>query len=83
VSSPNDEAAVILVGDAVHCFPPDLGEGVNSGLEDVLELDKSLKEHASLGEAAEAYGRERGIEVRLLAILLSHVYLYTRTQPRY
>jgi 2-polyprenyl-6-methoxyphenol hydroxylase-like FAD-dependent oxidoreductase len=30
------QAAVILVGDAVHTFPPDLGEGVNSGLEDVM-----------------------------------------------
>ena len=31
---------VVLVGDALHSFPPDLGQGVNSGLEDVLELNK-------------------------------------------
>lgn len=34
--SRDSQAAVILVGDAVHTFPPDLGEGVNSGLEDVM-----------------------------------------------
>lgn len=36
VVSKDLQAAVILIGDAVHTFPPDLGEGVNSGLEDVL-----------------------------------------------
>ena len=33
---------VILMGDALHSFPPDLGQGVNSGLEDVVELDRAL-----------------------------------------
>lgn len=36
VVSRDAQAAVILVGDALHTFPPDLGEGVNSGLEDVV-----------------------------------------------
>jgi kynurenine 3-monooxygenase len=26
---------VMLVGDALHCFPPDLGQGVNAGMVDV------------------------------------------------
>lgn len=34
------ETAVVLVGDAMHHFPPDVGQGVNSALEDVMELGK-------------------------------------------
>ncbi|KAL3903323.1 MAG: hypothetical protein SGILL_010488, partial [Bacillariaceae sp.] len=63
VASPDAKAAVVLVGDAVHCFPPDLGEGVNSGLEDVLALDQALEEHPdSVGEMARSFAKERGPE---------------------
>jgi 2-polyprenyl-6-methoxyphenol hydroxylase-like FAD-dependent oxidoreductase len=63
VASPDSKAAVVLVGDAVHCFPPDLGEGVNSGLEDVLALDRALDEHSdSVGDMARAYAKERSPE---------------------
>ena len=34
---------VALVGDAVHAFPPDIGQGVNAGLMDVVCLDRALK----------------------------------------
>ncbi|KAI8471204.1 MAG: hypothetical protein J3K34DRAFT_520699 [Monoraphidium minutum] len=34
--------AAVLLGDALHCFPPDLGQGVNSALLDVLALDAAL-----------------------------------------
>lgn len=33
---------VLLIGDSLHAFPPDLGQGVNSGLEDVFELNNAL-----------------------------------------
>ena len=35
-------SGVVLVGDAVHCFPPDIGQGVNSALEDVCVLYEAL-----------------------------------------
>ena len=47
--SNNLQAAVILVGDAVHTFPPDLGEGVNSGLEDVLVSSVVICLRAAIG----------------------------------
>jgi len=34
---------VALVGDAIHAFPPDIGQGVNSGLADVVALDRALR----------------------------------------
>jgi kynurenine 3-monooxygenase len=64
ISSPTQEAGVVLVGDSVHTFPPDLGEGVNSGLEDVVVLDKCLKKHDTVGEAIAEYASMRGPEVR-------------------
>ncbi len=41
--STNKKSAVVLVGDALHAFPPDCGQGVNSGLADVVQLGKSLE----------------------------------------
>jgi 2-polyprenyl-6-methoxyphenol hydroxylase-like FAD-dependent oxidoreductase len=35
-------AGVVLLGDAIHCFPPDIGQGVNSALEDVYVLNEAL-----------------------------------------
>lgn len=40
----NSTAGVVLLGDAIHCFPPDLGQGVNSALEDVCVLNQALSE---------------------------------------
>lgn len=71
VTSPSSagegEAAVLLVGDAAHCFPPDLGEGVNSGLEDVLALDQALTDHPnSVGDMARQYASERSPESKAI-----------------
>jgi 2-polyprenyl-6-methoxyphenol hydroxylase-like FAD-dependent oxidoreductase len=37
--------SVLLLGDAVRCFPPDIGQGVNSALEDVFVLHQVLAEN--------------------------------------
>jgi 2-polyprenyl-6-methoxyphenol hydroxylase-like FAD-dependent oxidoreductase len=66
-SSGKEEAAVLLVGDAAHCFPPDLGEGVNSGLEDVLALDQALTDHPnSVSDMARQYATERKPESKAI-----------------
>ena len=33
---------VALVGDAIHAFPPNVSQGVNAGLMDVVCLDRAL-----------------------------------------
>jgi kynurenine 3-monooxygenase len=35
---------IVLLGDAIHCFPPDIGQGVNSALEDVCILNEALSQ---------------------------------------
>lgn len=65
VASPTGEAAVIIMGDAAHTFPPDLGEGVNSGLEDVFALDEALSQNEKIGDMAMAYATKRKPEVRV------------------
>lgn len=41
------------MGDAVHAFPPDLGQGINAGLMDVVCLDRALSglENVETGKA--------------------------------
>ena len=35
-------AGICLVGDAIHAFPPDIGQGVNAALADVMHLARAL-----------------------------------------
>jgi kynurenine 3-monooxygenase len=44
----------VLLGDAAHVFPPDLGQGVNSALEDVFVLHQSIMAAAAGEEKAAA-----------------------------
>lgn len=44
VVAPNESAGVVLVGDACHAFPPDIGQGINAGLQDVVALDLALQD---------------------------------------
>jgi 2-polyprenyl-6-methoxyphenol hydroxylase-like FAD-dependent oxidoreductase len=73
----NDGAGVVLVGDALHAFPPDLGQGVNVALCDVMMLGKSFEKAAAapkstnsfVSEALKSYQDENGPETRALISL--------------
>ncbi|MEP3226465.1 MAG: NAD(P)/FAD-dependent oxidoreductase [Parasphingorhabdus sp.] len=50
----------LLIGDAAHAFPPDLGLGVNSALEDLFVLDGIMSEDKSnLSEACVKFQKVR------------------------
>jgi len=73
---------VVLVGDAMHAYPPDIGQGVNSGLLDVVALDRALRgvdivtgqepndtsssSHPDLSTALRTYEKNRIPEVKAL-----------------
>jgi len=75
-------AGVVLIGDALHAFPPDLGQGVNSALNDAMVLGKCFEDAALddtsstsksggakksfVSEALESYQKENGPETRSL-----------------
>ncbi|NJL62514.1 MAG: FAD-dependent monooxygenase [Methylacidiphilales bacterium] len=43
-AAPEKLIGIALLGDAVHCFPPDIGQGVNSALQDVYLLNEALSQ---------------------------------------
>ncbi|SIN64174.1 2-polyprenyl-6-methoxyphenol hydroxylase [Parasphingorhabdus marina DSM 22363] len=50
----------LLIGDAAHAFPPDLGLGVNSALEDLFVLDDILASAGgNLEEVCHTYEKQR------------------------
>jgi 2-polyprenyl-6-methoxyphenol hydroxylase-like FAD-dependent oxidoreductase len=76
LSSLDRRSGVALVGDAIHSFPPDIGQGINAGLADVIALDKALQtanfpsckktlnsDHSLLGDALHKYECDRLKEV--------------------
>ncbi|CAM9879159.1 unnamed protein product, partial [Hapterophycus canaliculatus] len=82
----SDGAAVAvgaaLVGDSIHAFPPDLGQGVNSALEDVVVLERALE---SCGDRVEAalpeYERTRAADSKALVRLCQLGYPWQYKQP--
>ena len=71
------ETNFVLIGDAAHSFPPDLGLGVNSALEDMYLFGKSLEASPSnVEQAATQYQKERLPESRALVRLVRKVFPY-------
>ena len=70
-------ARAFLVGDAIHAFPPDLGQGVNAALEDVAALGAAL---APGGGGVAAYDAERAPAAEALARLVQCGFPYQYDQ---
>lgn len=72
---------VVLIGDAAHAFPPDLGMGVNSAFEDLEVFASALREHGNdLGAAAAHYESIRLPQSAALARLVQRVHPYQYNQ---
>ena len=70
------QQGIALVGDSAHAFPPDLGQGVNSGLEDVVALYDVLQEgKGDFSKALPAYEERRAPEARALCSLMQFGYV--------
>lgn len=80
-------AGVLLLGDAIHCFPPDIGQGVNAALEDVVVLNDSLcQSQDNLAQALPQYETARSPDVeavtRLAQIAAPWQYNQNRLRSR-
>lgn len=69
----------LLLGDAAHAFPPDLGLGVNTALEDVFILNQYLDEAGDdPGAAGQAFdaaqARERAALIKLVQSVAPYQY---------
>ena len=74
-------ASVVLLGDAIHCFPPDIGQGVNSALEDVFVLHEALsKSNSNLSVALPLYESWRFPDVKALIRLAQIAYPWQYNQ---
>jgi len=93
LSSNDGHSGVVLVGDALHSYPPDIGQGVNSGLCDVVELGKSLEsvnlsidredfsKKQTLGDALKKFEVNRMKETKALIRLARFGAPYQYNQP--
>jgi 2-polyprenyl-6-methoxyphenol hydroxylase-like FAD-dependent oxidoreductase len=62
---------VLLLGDAIHCFPPDLAQGVNAALQDVVVLSEAMAQCGDdVAAAARAYEERRLADAQALPRLL-------------
>ena len=76
----------VLVGDAAHAMPPNLGQGANSALVDVAVLFDELRRAADLPGALDAYQRRRQRAVARVARMseqLGRIAEYTNPAMRW
>ncbi|MEH2392507.1 MAG: NAD(P)/FAD-dependent oxidoreductase [Nostoc sp.] len=77
----NQGTAVILLGDATHCFPPDIGQGVNSALEDIYQIHGILAAtEDNLSQALPRYQSLRQPDIKALIRLAQISYPWQYNQ---
>lgn len=64
---------LIFIGDSAHSTSPQLGQGANMALLDVMALTEALKQHDDLAAALGAYAKARRSHVKLYQ-LMSRVF---------
>jgi kynurenine 3-monooxygenase len=81
-SDSGGEAGVALLGDAAHVFPPDLGQGVNAALEDVIllceALDAANTDGGGMHDALRRYeaGRDADVSALMRLMVIGGPYQY-------
>eukprot|EP00536_Pseudo-nitzschia_multiseries_P012738 jgi/Psemu1/33034/gm1.33034_g len=75
-----DGTGVALIGDALHSFPPDLGQGVNSAFCDAMVLKECFEDAASNAASATL---EKGEETRNPGAETQHKPLITAALEAY
>ncbi|MFI6586182.1 FAD-dependent monooxygenase [Embleya sp. NPDC050493] len=72
---------VVLLGDAAHTAHYSIGSGTKLAMEDAIELDRSLADAESLGEALETYAARRHAAVTALQDVARRSELWWETFP--
>lgn len=79
--SNKSSAGVVLLGDVIHCFPPDIGQGVNAALEDVHVFNQALSDsHDELSHALPLYESLRFPDVKALVSLAQFAFPWQYNQ---
>ncbi len=65
---------LVCIGDSAHSTSPQLGQGANNALLDVMALVAALGTHADLGDVFQAYAKSRRRHVKVYQALS---YLFT------
>jgi kynurenine 3-monooxygenase len=72
---------IVLLGDAIHCFPPDIGQGVNSALEDVCVLNEALSQsNDNISQALPVYESLRLKDIKPLIRLAQTAFPWQYNQ---
>ena len=80
-SGSDSTSCIVILGDAAHCFPPDMGAGVNAALEDVFRLHVALDQSPNdIPEALLNFERSAVPENKALCELLQFAFPYQYRQ---